>query len=128
MSKNASEAKFIQSQLEKSREEVNILTEREEKFKLSTKTMEEKILFLETRLEEASFKLVESERQIAQEKATMLRMKDEWSEKTKMMQIAHEKNVIHQFVSCLCIMIYFYLIKAMEVYVVILYVIFYQFI
>ena len=94
MSKNASEAKFIQSQLEKSREEINILAEREEKFKLSTKTMEEKILFLETRLEDASLKLVESERQIAQEKDTMLRMKDEWREKTKMMQIAHEKNVI----------------------------------
>ena len=94
MSSEVSNAKLIQSQLDISQEEITHLKEREQTLKTSNYRLEENVLLLETQVEDTSTKLLEAERQSSQEKATMLRMKEEWNEKTKMLQQAHETNVI----------------------------------
>ena len=94
MSIEVSNAKQTQSQLEISTEEVKQLKEREKILEMRNYRLEETVLMLETQVEDTSTKLVEAERQGSQEKSMMLRMKEEWKEKTKMLQQAHEANVI----------------------------------
>ena len=68
-------------------------TERENKLRASNIALEEKIQLLESEVDELSSRLLVAEQQALHEKANMIRMKEEWDEKTKMLQLAHETNV-----------------------------------
>jgi hypothetical protein len=94
MATEVSKTKLIQSQLDISKEEISHFKEREQTLKTSSYRLEKNVLLLETQVEDTSTKLLEAERQSSQEKATMLRMKEEWNEKMKMIQQAHETNVM----------------------------------
>ena len=94
MSKEVSKTRSLQTQLDISREEIKNLIEDEGKLKLSNFALEERLLLIETRLQDTTSELEAAERQCAHEKSMMLRMKEEGNEKTKMLQEAHEINVI----------------------------------
>ena len=93
MSKEVSKVSMLQSQLDASMEEVKNGTERGNKLRALNIALEEKVQLLETEVEEISSRLLVAEQQALHENANMMRMKEEWNEKTKMLQQAHETNV-----------------------------------
>ena len=93
MSKEVSKVNMLQSQLDASMEEVKHGSERGNKLRASNIALEEKVQLLETEVEEMSSRLLVAEQQALHENANMMRMKEEWNEKTKMLQQAHETNV-----------------------------------
>ena len=93
MSKEISKVNILQSQLNATKEQVKNGTERENKLRASNNALEEKTQLLESEVDELSSRLLVAEQQALHEKANMIRMKEEWDEKTKMLQQAHETNV-----------------------------------
>ena len=93
MSKEVSKVNILKSQLNASKEEVESSCERENKLKELNMASEEKVKLLELEAEDISSRLLVAEQEALHEKANVIRMKEEWNEKTKMLHKAHETNV-----------------------------------
>ena len=93
MSKQISKVHILESQLDASKEDFKSCCEREKKLKESNEASEEKVKFLEFEIEDISSRLLVAEQEALHEKANVIRMKEEWNEKTNMLHQAHETNV-----------------------------------
>ena len=93
MSKEISKVNMLQSQLNALKEDIENGTEREKKLKMSNLSLQEKINFLESEMEDTSSKLLIAEQEVLHEKTNSIRMKEEGYEKMKMLHEAHETNV-----------------------------------
>ena len=100
MSKEISKVHILESQLDASKENFKRCCEREKKFKESNKAAEEKVKFLELEMEDISSRLLVAEQEALHEKANVIRIKEEWNEKTNMLHQAHETNVRYPYNGC----------------------------